>query len=156
MEKAIPTPPKATSVSRAQSKPSKLPFKPFILSLLKNKTLKNFKKNMSSSSASATNSTQPQDRAYNRVDVGFAIHGLCWHETIRQVTTDTKVATLNDGFEKFTGALHAQFYFDAGKGKTRHLYYTVSKSTDGLLLSNFSRQDKRRSPSISSGKTRKS
>lgn len=80
---------------------------------------------MSSSAASATNSTQPQDRrAYNCVDVGFEIHGLCWHSPIQQVTTDTKVATLNAGFEKFTGALRGSgFAFDAGKGKTRHLYY---------------------------------
>lgn len=63
----------------------------------------------------------------NRVDVGFEIHGLTWHETIKQVPTNTTVAVLNSQFENFTGSLVAQFYFDAGKGKTRHLYYNGVK-----------------------------
>ena len=41
------------------------------------------------------------------------------------------VATLNAGFEKFTGSLIAQYYFDAGKGKTRHLYY------DGVKINGY-------------------
>lgn len=78
---------------------------------------------MSSFATSATNSTQPQDRrAYECVDVGFEIHGVYWHETIRQVPTDTTIATLNANYV-VTQSLLTQLYFDAGKDKTRHLYY---------------------------------
>ena len=83
---------------------------------------------MSSSAAFTTNSTQPQE---DRVDVGFEIHGLTWHETIKQVPTNTTVAVLNSQFENFTGSLVAHFYFDAGKGKTRHLYY------DGVKINGY-------------------
>ena len=87
---------------------------------------------MSSSAASTTNSTQPQE---HRVDVGFEISGLTWHETIKQVRTDTMVATLNAQFEKFTGSLIAYYYFDAGKDKTRHLYYNGVKINGYTTLS---------------------
>ena len=73
--------------------------------------------------SSSTNSTQSLNRrAYECVDVGFEIHGAYWHDTIRQVPTDTTIATLNANYVVKQSPL-TQLYFDAGKGKTRHLYY---------------------------------
>ena len=73
--------------------------------------------------SSSTASTQSLNRrAYECVDVGFEIHGAYWHETIKQVPTDTTIATLNANYVVKQSPL-TQLYFDAGKDKTRHLYY---------------------------------
>lgn len=73
-------------------------------------------------SSSTTN--QPLDR---RIDVGFEIHGLCWHETIKQVPTNTKVAALNSQFENLTGSRPSS--------TTRHLYYNGVKINEYTTLS---------------------